>query len=388
MTDEAKIQWTSDDNDGLPMLFAVDDQLHDELTYVYNLLAEPVEQPKAPNPNTSRARQLREMDKLRQEIADLKVQLRQAKRQYVASMVPMSVWEGAARQQRIEKERAIQENEKLRSQVHEYATFIDLLEASMHKKPRLSLDADLASPTWQEYKLAAHAALRVAAIHAIADREYRRLHYNMTSAGLHDYTGQDFLRVHPLIRDDGKVVIEAVYHLTVPAPFHPVGKALWDVVNGTHGPDLPGEERMDDFTVYRTLRLANTTGEVHSNFVRKYFPEDDRDIVLWRSVLNDELIPQMDQGAVNDESGWVVVRAKDAHTCYIQTVLHMVDSQGTCDRLGAAEILIDCWSSLDTNTLLPRGQEPQPMQTFMAIGRRIELAAKRAIDAVVSKYHP
>ncbi|KAH9070034.1 hypothetical protein Ae201684P_002406 [Aphanomyces euteiches] len=299
MTDEAKIQWTPDDNDGLPMLFAVDDQLHDELTYVYNLLAEPVEQPKAPNPNTSRARQLREMDKLRQEIADLKVQLRQAKRQYVASMVPMSVWEG-----------------------------------------------------------------------------------------LHDYTGQDFLRVHPLIRDDGKVVIEAVYHLTVPAPFHPVGKALWDVVNGTHGPDLPGEERMDDFTVYRTLRLANTTGEVHSNFVRKYFPEDDRDIVLWRSVLNDELIPQMDQGAVNDESGWVVVRAKDAHTCYIQTVLHMVDSQGTCDRLGAAEILIDCWSSLDTNTLLPRGQEPQPMQTFMAIGRRIELAAKRAIDAVVSKYHP
>ncbi|KAF0734969.1 hypothetical protein Ae201684_008442 [Aphanomyces euteiches] len=88
MTDEAKIQWTPDDNDGLPMLFAVDDQLHDELTYVYNLLAEPVEQPKAPNPNTSRARQLREMDKLRQEIADLKVQLRQAKRQCCTTAAP------------------------------------------------------------------------------------------------------------------------------------------------------------------------------------------------------------------------------------------------------------------------------------------------------------
>ncbi|CAK4673955.1 unnamed protein product [Aphanomyces euteiches] len=245
--------------DDLPMQFVVDEQFLDEIVYVQSLPAKPGRQRKAPNPNTSRARQLREMKLLRQHIEDLKSQLQRAEEKHAASKANKSAWEGAAKQQRLEKQRAILENHKLRSQVNEYAVFIELMQASMHMKPRLTLNPTLASPTWQEYKLTAHAALRVAAIHAIADCQYRRLHSVMANAGLLEYTGEDFIRAF---------------------------------------------QRMDDNTLYRTLRLANATGEIHSNLVRKYYPEDDRDIVLWSSVLNDEHIPHMDHGAVNNESGW------------------------------------------------------------------------------------
>ncbi|CAK4158989.1 unnamed protein product, partial [Aphanomyces euteiches] len=151
-----------------------------------------------------------------------------------------------------------------------------------------------------------------------------------------------------MVLHDGVVLIQAVYRHTVPAPFHAF-------------------QRMDDNTLYRTLRLANATGEIHSNLVRKYYPEDDRDIVLWSSVLNDELIPHMDHGAVNNESGWLVVEAKDAHSCCIQTILHMVDTRGICGRLETGEIVVDSWNAMNSMTLLPRGQEPQPIQSFMAL---------------------
>ncbi|CAK4617880.1 unnamed protein product [Aphanomyces euteiches] len=189
--------------DDLPMQFVVDEQFLDEIVYVQSLPAKPGRQRKAPNPNTSRARQLREMKLLRQHIEDLKSQLQRAEEKHAASKANKSAWEGAAKQQRLEKQRAILENHKLRSQVNEYAVFIELMQASMHMKPRLT-----------------------------------------------------------------------------------------------------AFQRMDDNTLYRTLRLANATGEIHSNLVRKYYPEDDRDIVLWSSVLNDEHIPHMDHGAVNNESGW------------------------------------------------------------------------------------
>ncbi|KAF0734972.1 hypothetical protein Ae201684_008445 [Aphanomyces euteiches] len=138
--------------DDLPIQFVVDEQLLDEIVY-------------------------------------------RAEEKHAASKANKSAWEGAAKQQRLEKQRAILENHKLRSQVNEYAVFIELIQASMHMKPRLTLNPTLACPTWQEYKLTAHAALRVAAIHAITDCQYRRLHSVMANAGLVEYTGEDFIRV-------------------------------------------------------------------------------------------------------------------------------------------------------------------------------------------------
>ncbi|KAH9070308.1 hypothetical protein Ae201684P_002670 [Aphanomyces euteiches] len=78
--------------DDLPIQFVVDEQLLDEIVY-------------------------------------------RAEEKHAASKANKSAWEGAAKQQRLEKQRAILENHKLRSQVNEYAVFIELIQASMHMKP-------------------------------------------------------------------------------------------------------------------------------------------------------------------------------------------------------------------------------------------------------------
>ncbi|CAK5043574.1 unnamed protein product, partial [Aphanomyces euteiches] len=84
----------------------------------------------------------------------------------------MTKWEKAAKSECMEKNRSIQENEQLKEAVHQQATLIQQMEKLCNKKIRLSAaDAE----GWQNYRLAAHESLRVAAIHAIADRQYRRM---------------------------------------------------------------------------------------------------------------------------------------------------------------------------------------------------------------------
>ncbi|KAF0709400.1 hypothetical protein As57867_005923, partial [Aphanomyces stellatus] len=306
----------------LHFLFATDDQLHDELAYVCDLLSGSMDTTSTVHPpmdkrigedgndtgtsssTTSSAllkrtrdeplvpsatattqsggtRQQRQLRALRQQVALMKDQLIEARRN-AGNPADMSAWERAARDQLYAKTKTLQENEELRAAVHDQATMIDNMTRLLRKKPRLTMD--IHSEAWRTYKLAAQASLRVAAIHAIADRQYSLQQTEFIKAGLYNRT-DDVLRSDPMQGPDGKAMVERVYHVKLAAPFRRVGSASWTVFNGKYQSPLPDGgvesfEALDDRTIYRALTTTRGAVSAHSNFVFKYYVEPEREVFV------------------------------------------------------------------------------------------------------------
>ncbi|CAK4697879.1 unnamed protein product [Aphanomyces euteiches] len=135
------------------LLFATDDQLRDDLAYVCSLLDSPERKPSPPSSSITRTskspeeskptlshqdRRKREILELRRQVDILKNQLLDAKQQ-ATGKPDMSAWERAARDQMYAKSKSISENEQLRAQVEENATFIEDMTRVLRKRPRLSV---------------------------------------------------------------------------------------------------------------------------------------------------------------------------------------------------------------------------------------------------------
>ncbi|KAH9067399.1 hypothetical protein Ae201684P_021558 [Aphanomyces euteiches] len=181
--------------DELCLLLATDEGLHDEMNTVCDILegdspdeasdtaspskaqhgfhsttppATPTLRPTKPRKRPHfDVRQRQEMILLRREVDILRKHL-SASQTKVKRPLEMTKWEKAAKSECMEKNRSIQENEQLKEAVHQQATLIQQMEKLCNKKMRLTDDAE----AWQNYRLAAHESLRVAAIHAIADRQF------------------------------------------------------------------------------------------------------------------------------------------------------------------------------------------------------------------------
>ncbi|KAF0703882.1 hypothetical protein As57867_007455, partial [Aphanomyces stellatus] len=179
------------------------------------------------------------------------------------------------------------------------------------KKPRL--DA-VNEATWCDYKLAAQQSLREIGIRAIADRQYRRKDTVLLNAGL---VGREdnFFSIGPLESSDMSVaVLQILVHVKLAAPCAVVSRAIWQVTSGETPPPLPSRasvtiDRLDDWTVYERFAETTASGLVsHANTVIKFYVEEnegqDSHAIVWRSVLEDALMPHMSKGAVEDESGW------------------------------------------------------------------------------------
>ncbi|CAK4744581.1 unnamed protein product [Aphanomyces euteiches] len=323
------------------LLFATDDQLRDDLAYVCSLLDSPERKPSPPSSSITRTskspeeskptlshqdRRKREILELRRQVDILKNQLLDAKQQ-ATGKPDMSAWERAARDQMYAKSKSISENEQLRAQVEENATFIEDMTRVLRKRPRLSLDVH--SEEWKAYKLAAQTSLRTAAIHAIADRQYQQLQTAFIQAGVYDCP-QDVIRYEPVPLPDGSLIFERVYHVTLAAPFRLVGKAVWKVFNGHQPMPLPSGaeeflERIDPHTVYRAYQNVGKTSSAHANMIYKNYAEANREVIVWRSVMDDALMPHMVDGEVVDTWGWfVVVPTADPAVCRATYLLQVV----------------------------------------------------------------
>ncbi|CAK4772735.1 unnamed protein product [Aphanomyces euteiches] len=328
----------------LHFLIASDDQLQDELKHVVDLLTGDDEEitttadkttseesdnsPKSKRLNSSKrkasgpvrfeTRQKEEILQLQAQVVELKAQLALSQNKgTLTKSSGVSVWEKAARRELAEKNKSLRENEQLRTAMKEQATFIEHMQNVLSKKPRLSALPNPQSEAWKECKLAAQQSLREAAIHAIADRQYSRQQNAFINAGLFERKEHLFhsgARVQP----DGMPIFELIYHLTLPAPFHIIGNACWQVYNGEKPPALiPGAivnlDIIDKRTVYSKYAQPrdafSTPVSFYSNTIHKYYVEEDRHVIAWRSVLEDALMPTMAQGNIKNEWGWIVAAA-------------------------------------------------------------------------------
>ncbi|CAK4264631.1 unnamed protein product [Aphanomyces euteiches] len=197
----------------LEFLIASDCQLKDELDHVCDLLdsdssPDELTPPTAAATASDKKKRRSRNNRYKQDILQLRAQVESLKEELLkaranTSTADMSVWELAARRERMESLRSQMENQDLRAAVEERASFIDNMKRLLCKKPR------------------------------------------------------------------------------------------WITV-----------ERIDDFTVYERYNHALGETTRHSNSIRKHYPCADRDVMVWRTVLEDALVPHMSKCTVDDSWGW------------------------------------------------------------------------------------
>ncbi|KAH9125373.1 hypothetical protein AeMF1_003994 [Aphanomyces euteiches] len=184
--------------------------------------------------NRFQYRQREELKQLRGHVESLKAQLASERLKHQALSKPqdrnqVSQWELAARQQLLERNHALNENKQLEEALEEQATFLDQMQRFFMKKPRFAALSDgTSSDDWKALKLTAQQSLREAAIHAIADRQYRRMQHAFITAGLFGLAHDKYLSAMPRLQPDGSVLVEVKRQTLHPAPFRVVSKAFWD----------------------------------------------------------------------------------------------------------------------------------------------------------------
>ncbi|KAF0684261.1 Aste57867_23725 [Aphanomyces stellatus] len=378
--DESRRTWSVGD---LHVLLTNDDELRDEFAQVCDLLLDgttpdlsaplwaeetstSATAPRTKGRKARRAphvrfevRQKQEMVHLREQVEQLKkcLQASQAKRSPLlksSSVVPTtSIWEHIAKRERTEAQNVFTENELLKDAVHEQVTFIEHMEKLCRKKLRLAKD-DVEA--WEGYRLAAHESLRVAAIHAIADRQLRRLGPTIAAAGIPN-TAKEYLNIQIVPMPSGASRLEYVNHIVLAAPFEAIGQAVWRVLGCETPPLLPPGmtdkvEVIDGRTIY--YQTTDTARRCYANTIRKYYVEADCHTIVARTVLEDALMLHMEHGAVEDKSGWlqVVPLTRDSTKCILTIIFH-----------------------IELGLLLPRQSEPV-MDTVMDMMEQFSLAQK------------
>ncbi|RHY70025.1 hypothetical protein DYB34_002385, partial [Aphanomyces astaci] len=375
-------------------------------------------------------RQKDEILHLQAQVIELKAQLvkSQSKHSLMSTSDSVSAWERAARRELAEKNKSLRENEQLQSAVTEQATFIKHMQNIFAKKPRLAtMGGDAMSlDTWQEYKLAAQASLREAAIHAIADRQFTRQQNAFILAGLFERTDVLF-HAGPRTLPDGSHVLEYIYHMTLPAPYGVVGNACWQVYNGERPPTMADNaervcavrecmsfafaieignrmhttEALDARTVYVKYTETLASGDVnHVNVIHKHYIEPDRHVIVWRAVLEDALRPAMATGNVQNEWGWIVIAPvpEDPTQCRLALLGQVPHDVGSPVKVCpcAGEELMDNITSFvqnlslgDASSLVLPSLDDQHADAdvnFMNRGKRLELALQVSVKDAVATY--
>ncbi|RHY47989.1 hypothetical protein DYB30_008144 [Aphanomyces astaci] len=386
-----------------------------------------IEYPSTGAKNRFQYRQKQEIQLLRAQVDALKQTLADtAKTSADAKVLRVpSLWEHAAKKERVDCKRVLEENAKLKGALDEQTTFIDSMQRLFNKKPRRAVGAvgstsfthtchpygicatQVEVEAWQSYKLAAHRSLRVAAIHAIADRQLRRMQSALIQAGVF-HASNDIFFATPRPLGHTRLVLDFVNHVRIPAPYRTVSASCWQVLAEARDPSLPPDaievvlcEVVDEFTVYQQFTQVAAGGTAsHSNFIRKYYPDETQDVIAWRTVLEDALAPHMARGAVDNEWGWLVLTpvADDATSCWV-TFLHQVLVEANPEYSSPGLTALDATShALKQFRFCERPPTPgrfsgspadkmdipdKIMHVFMSKGKRLELSLCAAVDNAI-----
>ncbi|KAH9131083.1 hypothetical protein LEN26_007926, partial [Aphanomyces euteiches] len=252
----------------------------------------------------------------RQEIMDLQRQAKVLAKQIeqAKSRAPlfknMTRWERLARSEKCLVRKILLEKHRLLDMVKLNNAFITNLKAQINKKKQLQEPVPC---NWENHKLEAQESVRDAAIRAIADSQFERKSMEYINAGLIDET-RDLFRLRGF---QCTMTSQAM----IPVPCAVVSKALWQMYSGNKFEFMSDtsqiHERLDANTVYERFTETRQGITVHANTVRKVYVTDEEHVVVVRSVLEDELSPQLSTGVLEEQSAWITIVRLDEATCRV-----------------------------------------------------------------------
>ncbi|ETV78520.1 hypothetical protein, variant [Aphanomyces astaci] len=260
-----------------------------------------------------------EVQQLEAEISDLQAQLMAAKQTAMSSCsnkVP-SMWARAAARQRLDKNKCLDENQQLQAAVAERSKHIQRLQKLILKTPRwTSLPEVTDESACLGRQLPADPALRLAAIHRLADRHLQRFHTAFIQAGALDLT-HDMCRGDSIALAQDQIGFQSINHINLPAPYRSIADACWRVLSGRLSTeeeihtrprgDVQVWEHVDEHTVYERYRSRHHTGRhsfFHGNEIRKYHVTTEHIVIAWVSVVDDALVTLHPSDSIDEVWGW------------------------------------------------------------------------------------
>ncbi|KAH9121754.1 hypothetical protein AeMF1_006661 [Aphanomyces euteiches] len=264
---------------------------------------------------------------LKDEISELQAQLIQTKR-FAVPKTEVSVWEAAAKQQRMEKNKSIEVNEQLQHAVRERNYYIERLQRAILKPPRWTALPDVAADEINN-SLPADRALRIEAIHRMANDQYNRSQHVFIQAGVFNLE-EDLHKAEPISLPHGQLGFQAINHVKLPARYNLIARACWNVMNGTcNGVLLDNKmetwEHIDECTVYNKFSSRPSHFlTCHSNEVRKLYKEENSILIVTVPVLHDENVHCKARDIVDELITWwqFVPHHEDPDICFMTVLGH------------------------------------------------------------------
>ncbi|OQR90888.1 aldo-keto reductase [Thraustotheca clavata] len=269
-----------------------------------------------------RLRQKDELSYLRDKVMNLNSQLSMLQKIKELEGEHGSQWEQLARSQFLERQKAHQENAKLKAALEEQLKFAEALQSMIQKKPRLSFPSMIDNEEWKLSKLSKDRDARRHAMKMIMDKQYELLNGILVRSGLFDpkeEIKQSKISARP---SEETISIDFIRFHTLPWDYELVAEATWQVCTTNIADEIKNVgdllEAVDNDTRYcekimcqqgRTecpffgRSRANVIGQV----LFKRFFEKDRIVIVWKAIMEDELYPRDPMTLLANQQAWVVI---------------------------------------------------------------------------------
>ncbi|CAK5156558.1 unnamed protein product [Aphanomyces euteiches] len=203
------------------------------------------------------------------------------------------------------------------SAIHANKVFISKMTTLVRKKPKVHPALSLHT---SGSVLPAEPTLRRAAIHAIGDNLFRLKDMTFVVAGVLDQMDNSIRVRHVVDLSQRTLTHEITSNMTLPAPSHVVGKAMWQVYNGEQKSSVPAtaqvvrrcSSRHGGTFVCRSTSGWTTTPSTNdsktSGMAPFATPTGEMHTVVARSVPDDQLLGEKaDNNPMEDHKCWDVI---------------------------------------------------------------------------------
>ncbi|KDO19971.1 hypothetical protein SPRG_13076 [Saprolegnia parasitica CBS 223.65] len=317
-----------------------------------------------------RLRQKDELSYLREKVTNLNSQLSMLKKIKELEGEHGSQWEQLARSQFLERQKAYQENAKLKSALEEQLKFAEALQSMIAKKPRLSFPSMLDNEEWKLSKLGKDRDGRRHAMKMIMEKQYEQLDGILVRSGLFDPKEEIKSSKISCRSDDETISIDFIRFHTLPWTYDIVAEATWQVCTTNIADEIKNVgdllEALDDNTRYcekimckqgRTecpffgKSRANVIGQV----LFKRFYEKDRVVIVWKAIMEDELYPRDPMTLLANQQAWIIVqKGTTPGTCRVKSYIERLPPS----RAGKEVALDDMMKSMHIPSDYGRREKP------------------------------
>ncbi|CAK4843165.1 unnamed protein product, partial [Aphanomyces euteiches] len=261
--------------------------------------------------NLSRQRLREELDELRVTASELQKQLTTMQARRAFKLAKASPWQHLAMQMRVEKEQVLELNELYRTRLQSQIAYSQALQGALANQPSFGLPSTQ-KPT--DYSLYLPLENRAEAVKEISKHQYRQLTSALVAGNLIDCS-ESFSRIEPKTWPGGLVGVEAVVCEFSTIDFRVIAQTTWDVITGAI-PDAARSirilEMFGELLVYTSETSTFMDMAFECRDIIERFKQPNREVIIFRSVLQDDRLP-ITAPCIANETAWIVI--VDGTTC-------------------------------------------------------------------------